>query len=100
MPQPLLGVVPILDPFGETWLVAVTVQGECAVVEVKPQPTLANPLYIEGAKQNHSSDFEALEAGVFQMMSRELLLGPKDIPISQVLRVVSTHTSWHFLWKC
>lgn len=84
VPQPLLGVVPILDPFGETWLVAVTVQGECAVVEVKPQPTLANPLYIEGVKQNHSSDLEALEAGVFQMMSRELLLGPKDIPISQV----------------
>jgi hypothetical protein len=33
-------VVPILDPFGETWLVAVTVQGECAVVEVQSRTIL------------------------------------------------------------
>jgi hypothetical protein len=98
-PYPLLGVVPILDPFGETLLVAVTVQGECAVVEVKLQPAIANPLYIEGAKQNHC-DHWTLEAIVFQMMSKELLRGPVDIPISQVLRLVSTHTSWLSLWKC
>jgi hypothetical protein len=74
-------------------------QYKVEVVEVKLQPKLANPLYIEGAKQNHC-DYWTLEAIVFQMMSKELLLGPTDIPISQVLRLVSTHTSWLFLGKC
>lgn len=81
-PSPLLGVTAILDPLGETWLVAITSRGDCAVVEVKPQRLQASPLYLEGAKQ---SDDEGTDAGVFQTMSRELLLGPKDIPIPQVI---------------
>ncbi|KAG0574793.1 hypothetical protein KC19_VG291700 [Ceratodon purpureus] len=80
-PSPLLGVTAMLDPLGETWLVAITSRGDCAVVEVKPQRLQASPLYLEGAKPN---DDEGADAGVFQTMSRELLLGPKDIPIPQI----------------
>lgn len=85
VPSALLGVAAILDPLGETWLVAITSRGDCVVVEVKPQRLQASPLYLEGAKQ---SDDEAAEAGVFQTMSRELLVGPKDIPIPQVSTLV------------
>lgn len=82
VPSPLLGAAAILDPLGETWLVAITSRGDCAVVDVKPQRLQATPLYLEGTKQ---SDDEAPEVGVFQTMSRDLLLGPKDIPIPQVI---------------
>uniref|UniRef100_A0A7I4E0B5 Nucleoporin Nup88 n=1 Tax=Physcomitrium patens TaxID=3218 RepID=A0A7I4E0B5_PHYPA len=81
VPSPLLGAAAILDPLGETWLVAITSRGDCAVVDVKPQRLQATPLYLEGTKQ---SDDEAPEVGVFQTMSRDLLLGPKDIPIPQI----------------
>lgn len=85
VPLPLLGVAPIQDCLGETWLVAITSRGDCAVVEVKPQRVQSSPLYLEGNKQT-KGDNESLDAGVFQTMSRELLLGPKDIPIPQVIK--------------
>lgn len=80
VPSPLLGMAAILDPLGETWLVAITSRGDCVLVEVKPQRLQASPLSLEGAKKSD----EAPEAGVFQTMSRELLAGPKDIPIPQI----------------
>lgn len=78
-------MAPIRDCLGETWLVAITSRGDCAVVEVKPQRVQSSPLYLEGNKQTIGDD-ESLNPGVFQTMSRELLLGPKDIPIPQVMK--------------
>lgn len=84
VPLPLLGVAAFLDPLGETWLVAVTSLGGCAVVEVKRQRMPSSPIHLAGTKVTESIE-EAREAGVFRTMSRELLLGPKNIPIPQVL---------------
>ena len=80
-PSPLLGVTAILDPLGETWLVAITSRGDCAVVEVKPQRLQASPLYLEGAKQSD----DGADPDVLGSLGRELLLGPKDIAIPQVI---------------
>lgn len=98
VPSPLLGVAAVLDPLGETWLVAITSRGDCVVVEVKPHRLQASPLHLEGPKQ---SDDEAVDAGVFQTMSRELLVGPKDIPIPQVCTLVVSlcHLELSFLFS-
>lgn len=84
IPQPLLGVTIILDSLGESWVVAVTADCECAVVNMKPHRTLPEPLVL-GGNNTENQDSGYLEVGVFQMMSRELLNGPKDIPFTQVL---------------
>ncbi|BBM97550.1 nuclear pore complex protein Nup88 [Marchantia polymorpha subsp. ruderalis] len=83
VPRPLLGAVLILDSLGESWIVAVTANCECAVVNMKPQITLPEPLVL-GENLLEEQDRGTVELGVFQMMSKELLLGPKDIPITQL----------------
>ncbi|CAM6088490.1 unnamed protein product [Calypogeia fissa] len=84
IPQPLLGVTLILDSLGESWVVAVTANCECVVVNMKPQRTLPEPLVL-GGNSKEDQDSGSLEVGVFQMMSRELLNGPKDIPFTQLI---------------
>ncbi|KAL2614047.1 hypothetical protein R1flu_025739 [Riccia fluitans] len=86
VPRPLLGAVLILDSLGESWIVAVTPNCECAVVNLKPQRTLPEPLILEESA-SEEQDSGQLEMGVFQMMSKELLLGPKDIPLTQLTTV-------------
>lgn len=83
VPRPLLGAVLILDSLGESWIIAVTSNCECAVVNMKPQTSLPEPLVLEESFSDEQ-DSGVLEMGVFQMMSKDLLLGPKDIPITQV----------------
>lgn len=82
--QPLLGVTLVLDSLGESWIVAVTANCECAVINMKPHRTLPEPLVL-GGNSNEEQDPGCLEVGVFQMMSKELLQGPKDIPFTKVL---------------
>lgn len=79
---PLLGVADILDSFGEMWLVAVTASCECAVIEMKSCKAL-DPLLLTGGKHT-DHETENVEAGVLQVISNDLLLGPKDIPIPHV----------------
>eukprot|EP01018_Ginkgo_biloba_P033887 Gb_36996 [translate_table: standard] len=82
VPAPLLGVATILDSFGKAWLVAFTSSCECAVIEMKAQRS-SHPLQIGGSK-DIDQGVEGSETGSTEIMSRELLLGPKDIPIPQV----------------
>ncbi|GLJ40760.1 hypothetical protein SUGI_0842760 [Cryptomeria japonica] len=82
VPMPLLGVTTLLDSFGKAWLIALTSACECAVIEMKVQRELF-PLRIEGCKGTDQG-LEASETVNSENMSRELLLGPKEIPIPQV----------------
>lgn len=82
IPTPLLGVTTVLDSFGKSWLLVLTSACECAVIEMKTQREL-HPLQIDCSKENDQS-LEASEMGSMEIMSKELLLGPKDIPIPQV----------------
>ncbi|KAH9325451.1 hypothetical protein KI387_005629, partial [Taxus chinensis] len=82
VPMPLLGVTALLDSFGKAWLIVLTSVYECAVIEMKVKRE-SFPLQIEGCKETDQS-LEASETGNTEIMSRELLLGPKEIPIPQV----------------
>lgn len=81
IPTPLLGVTVLLDSFGKSWLVALTSACECAVIEMKTQREL-HPLQIDCSKEDQS--LEGSETGNMEVMSKELVLGPKDITIPQV----------------
>lgn len=79
--SPLLGITQVLNSFGEVWLVAVTSSCECAVVGMKSVLAL-DPISIDG---NRSADEETRNVeGISQVISKELLQGPKDIHIPQV----------------
>jgi nuclear pore complex protein Nup88 len=82
--QPPLGVTLVLDSLGESWVVAVTANCECAVINMKPHRTLPEPIRL-GVDIDAEEETGYLEVGVLQMMSKELLSGPKDIPLTQVL---------------
>lgn len=82
IPTPLLGVTVLLDSFGKSWLIALTSACECAVIEMKTQREL-QPLQIDCSKEIDQS-LEVSEMGNMEIMSKELVLGPKDIPIPQV----------------
>ena len=79
---PLLGVTEVLDCYGDIWLVAVTSSCECVVIGIRSRLAL-DPLQIDGNK-NGADDVDNLEAAVPQVISKELLQGPKDIPIPNV----------------
>eukprot|EP00249_Psilotum_nudum_P014627 c24924_g1_i1 orf=961-2778(+) len=82
LPSPLLGVAEVLDSFGELWLVSVTASCECAVIEMKVHKALL-PLQLEGSEVQE--DNQSPEGASFEVMSKELLLGPKDIPLAKSL---------------
>ncbi|KAI5056693.1 hypothetical protein GOP47_0028511 [Adiantum capillus-veneris] len=78
---PLLGITQVLNCFGEVWLVAVTSSCECAVVGVKSFLALdPMSLCVTESANEERRQFD----GVSQVISKELLQGPKDIPIPQV----------------
>ncbi|KAH7307454.1 hypothetical protein KP509_22G059800 [Ceratopteris richardii] len=84
--SPLLGITQVLNGFGEVWLVAVTASCECAVIGVKSFLAL-DPLSIDvtqDAEEEAKIDEGGVSQGVLQVISKELLRGPKDIPIPQV----------------
>ncbi|MCO5546612.1 hypothetical protein L7F22_000042 [Adiantum nelumboides] len=78
---PLLGITQVLNCFGEVWLVAVTSSCECAVVGVKS--FLALDSMSLGETDIADEGIRHFE-GVSQVISKELLQGPKDLPIPQV----------------
>lgn len=97
--SPLLGITQVLNCYGEVWLVAVTASCECAVIGVKPFLAL-DPLLIDG-KKGADEEAEFFEGGVTQVISKELLQGPKDIPIPHVrmycksFEVLLWFDEWH-----
>ncbi|XP_011623988.1 nuclear pore complex protein NUP88 isoform X1 [Amborella trichopoda] len=79
-PFPLSGFVAIADSFGNTWTVALTSSFECLVMEMTG---LSAYFQVEREKGSPNLTVENDEV-LPELVSRELLMGPKDVPIPQL----------------
>ncbi|KAL5710313.1 hypothetical protein ACHQM5_020893 [Ranunculus cassubicifolius] len=90
--SPLSGFVAIADSFGQSWIVGVTSQQECIVLETKGWEACL-PFHIYGDNNNKFNPSEELhETETPEILSKELLFGPKTNILPQVssnLRSVS-----------
>ncbi|XP_023920285.2 nuclear pore complex protein NUP88 isoform X3 [Quercus suber] len=78
--SPLCGFVSLSDSFGYSWIVGVTVCQECVVLEMKTW----NPLLPMRVDMDKSiSLHEQKERDIPDIISKELLLGPKAILLPQ-----------------
>ncbi|KAG6735029.1 hypothetical protein I3842_01G299900 [Carya illinoinensis] len=81
MQYPLCGFVSLSDSFGYSWIVGVTLSQECVVLEMKTWNLLL-PIHIDIEKKSISSD-EQKERDIPDIISKELLIGPKAILLPQ-----------------
>jgi hypothetical protein len=72
----------LLDSLGKSWLIVVAFACKCVVIEMKTERELS-PLQIDFSKETNKI-LEASEMGNMKIMSKELVLGPKDTLIHQV----------------
>ena len=75
-PSPLFGFVSLSDSFGYSWVVVVTSTQECVVLEMKTWNLL---LPIQVNKENPISLEEQKEKDTLDIISKELLAGPKSV---------------------
>ncbi|XP_031486391.1 nuclear pore complex protein NUP88 isoform X1 [Nymphaea colorata] len=79
-----LGFVTLADAFGNSWILSCTYSFECFVIKVSGMD-LVEPFLIEGERDLEFTDHkESSETGPLEIMSKELLKGPKDVPIPMV----------------
>ncbi|OWM87430.1 nuclear pore complex protein NUP88 [Punica granatum] len=75
LPSPLCGSLALSDSFGYSWIVAVTSDKECIVVEMKTWELLL-PVRVNLEKKDISLE-DSKEVEVPNIISKELLSGPK-----------------------
>lgn len=79
-PSPLCGFVSLFDSFGYSWIVGVTSAQECVVLEMKTWNLLL-PIQIDSEKK--TTDLERKEIDTPDIISKELLSGPKVVLLPQ-----------------
>ncbi|CAN6472584.1 unnamed protein product [Victoria cruziana] len=77
-----IGFVTLADAFGNSWIASFTYFFECFVIKATGMD-LVEPLIIEGGNLECTYT-ESQETGPLEIMSKELLRGPKDVPIPMV----------------
>jgi nuclear pore complex protein Nup88 len=81
MQSPLCGFVSLSDSFGYSWTVGVTDSRECIVLEMKTWNLLL-PIHVDMEKKSISSG-EQKERDTPEIISKELLIGPKAVLLPQ-----------------
>ncbi|XP_048325962.2 nuclear pore complex protein NUP88 [Ziziphus jujuba] len=83
-PSPLYGFVSLSDSFGYSWIVGVTISQECFVLEMKTWDLLL-PIHVDTVSgPTHVEELK--ERGMSDIISKELLSGPKVVLAPQSSR--------------
>ncbi|CAN0909729.1 Nuclear pore complex protein NUP88 [Linum grandiflorum] len=78
--SPLCGFVPLSDSFGYSWIVGITAAQECVILEMKTWNFIL-PVQID---KDNAKNEELKEMNAPDIISKELLAGPKAVPVPQV----------------
>ncbi|CAK7325851.1 unnamed protein product [Dovyalis caffra] len=80
-PSPLCGFLALSDSFGYSWIVVITSNQECVVLEMKTLNLLV-PVHVDMLKTSASSE-EWTNRNPPDIISKELLSGPKVVLVAQ-----------------